>query len=75
MPKAKFKIPEIPKTFSSKEEKEAVVNVLDIEFFSAKASIVKLQDRLNDSDNHFRQVAAALSAARNARVFSKKATK
>lgn len=75
MPKAKFKIPEIPKAFSSRKEKEAVVNVLDVEFFSAKASTVKLQNRLNDSDNHFRQVAAALSAARNTRVFTKKATK
>lgn len=75
MPKAKFKIPEIPKTFPSREEKEAVVNALDVEFFSAKASIVKLQNRLNDSDSYFRQVAAALSAARNTRVFAKNATK
>ena len=75
MPKAKFKIPEIPKTFPSKEEKEAIVNVLDVEFFNAKASIVKLQNQLDDSDNHFRQVSAALSAARNTRVFTKKAAK
>lgn len=75
MPKAKFKIPEIPKTFPSKEEKDRVVNVLDVEFFSTKASIVKLQNRLDDSDNHFRQVAVALSSARNTRVSAKKAPK
>lgn len=75
MPKVKFKIPEIPKTFPSKEEKDRVVKVLDAEFFNAKASVVKLQNQLNDSDNHFRQVSVALSAARNTRVFTKKVAK
>lgn len=75
MPKAKFKISEIPKTFPSKEEKEAVVNALNVEHSNAKASVVKLQNQLNVSENHFNQVASALSAARHARVFAKKDTK
>lgn len=75
MPKAKFKIPEIPKTFPSKEEKEAVISALKAEHSNAKASVVKLQNQLNDSDSYFCQVSAALSAARNTRVFAKKAPK
>ena len=75
MPKAKFKIPEIPKSFPSREEKDRVINALKAEYSSARDSVVKLQDQLNDSDHHWNQVAAALSAARNTRVFAKKATK
>lgn len=75
MPKAKFKIPEIPKTFPSREEKDCVVNALNAEHSSARDSVVKLRDQLSDAENHFNQVAAALSAARNTRISAKKATK
>ena len=75
MPKAKFKIPEIPKTFQSKEDREAVVKALEAEYHKAKDSVAKFRDQLNDSENHWNQVAAALSAARNTRVSTKKAAK
>ena len=75
MPKAKFKIPEIPKSFPSREEKDRVVNALKAEHSNAKASVVKLQNQLSDSGSHFNLVSAALSAARNTRVFTKKAAK
>lgn len=74
MPNAKFKIPEIPRIFPSREEKDCVVNALNAEHSSARNSVVKLRDQLNDAENHFNQVAAARSAARNTRVYTKKAT-
>ena len=70
--KKKFVIPEISKTFPSREEKDAMIQALDTEMQAARSAALKASALARDLEYHKDQVSAALSAARNARVSAKK---
>ena len=73
MPKKKtFMIPEIPKTFPSREEKIRMTTVLETELQTARSEALKASELASDLEYHKNQVFAALEDARNTRVSAKK---
>ena len=70
--KKKFAIPEIPKTFPSRAEKDTMIQALDTELQTTRAADLKAATLARDLEYHKDQVSAALSAARNTRVSAKK---
>ena len=70
--KKKFVIPKIPKTFPSREEKDAMIQALDTELQTARSAALKASALARDLEYHKDQVFAARSAARSTRVSAKK---
>ena len=70
--KTKFAIPEIPKTFPSRAEKDAMIQALDTELQTTRAADLKAATLARDLEYHKDQVSAALSAASSTRVSPKK---
>lgn len=70
--KTKFAIPEIPKTFPSREEKIRMTTVLETELQTARSAALKAATLARDLEYHKDQVFAAFEGARNARVSAKK---
>jgi len=70
--KTKFVIPEIPKTFPSREEKDAMIQALDTELQAARPKALKAAMLSRDIADHRDNVFHALNGAKNTRVSAKK---
>lgn len=70
--KTKFVIPEIPKTFPSREEKISMITTLETELQTARSEALKAATLARDLEYHKDQVSAALNAASSTRVSAKK---
>ena len=70
--KKKFVIPEIPKTFPSRAEKDAMIQALDTELQTTRAAALKAATLARNLADHRYQVLSARNAASSTRVSKKR---
>ena len=70
--KTKFVIPEIPKTFPSRAERDAMIQALDTELQTARSAALKAATLARNLADHRDQVLSARNAASSTRVSPKK---
>lgn len=70
--KTKFVIPEIPKNFPSRAEKDAMIQALDTELQTTRAAALKAATLARNLADHRDQVLSARNAASSTRVSPKK---
>ena len=70
--KTKFVIPEIPKNFPSRAEKDAMIQALDTELQTTRPAALKAATLARNLADHRDQVLSARNAASSTRVSAKK---